>query len=92
MLLPISSLTTESVLIWAISFPVLGVSFSFISDVKKKASGKEDKNIKNTLVAGTGNMASKVVKQLYDDRMSGYRIKGFIHCLNKEECLVPKDG
>lgn len=45
---------------------------------------------KYALVAGIGELARSVEKQIYAYQGSDYKIKGFINC-NKEKCLVGED-
>jgi len=91
LLLPVGNPGIAEMLVFITAFPVIGLTLNFFFDASRRWAIKARKNIKYTLVAGTGNMAKVVERQLHSQRVPGYRIRGFIHCLNNEECLVSKD-
>lgn len=88
---PISMPSEKRVLFLVVGFPVLGILINFLLDslinlkpIKKK--------VKYALVAGTGNAAKNVVTKLYSRHVSGYQIKGFVNCLNNEDCLIGQEN
>jgi putative colanic acid biosynthesis UDP-glucose lipid carrier transferase len=92
LLFPIPEPSKKRVIAFVIGFPVLGISLNLLLDGLRNRFKKVKNNIKYTLVAGTGNMAKNVGKQLNTHQVAGYKIKGFINCLNKEECLVGQEN
>lgn len=90
LLFPIPLPGQKKILAFAIGFPALGITFSFLWDSVSNRL-KSRKKIKFALIAGTGSMAKKVETQLKAHKLNGYRIKGFINCIKHEECIVEQD-
>ncbi|MFD2247991.1 undecaprenyl-phosphate glucose phosphotransferase [Pontibacter ruber] len=82
----IRSLTIAIVL----GFPALGIPINLILINLISLSKYDPVNKKYTLVAGVGNVAKKVEKNLHTIPKSQYVIKGYIDC-KKEDCAVAQD-
>lgn len=86
------SLPSKKVLAaFVMGFPALGLSVNFLL-VKLMAQAKKTKEkARYALVAGTGNLAENVEKQLYAQYKSTYQVKGFINCKKKEISTVGQE-
>jgi Undecaprenyl-phosphate glucose phosphotransferase len=82
--------TSKNVVIaFVISLPVIGIPVNFlVSNISQLKISKSDP--KYTLVAGVGNMAVSVEKNLQDKYNSSRLIKGFVKCKN-EDCVVEQE-
>ncbi|MBD1397719.1 undecaprenyl-phosphate glucose phosphotransferase [Pontibacter sp. JH31] len=82
--------TSKNVVIaFVISLPVIGIPVNFLLKNVSHASLLKSKP-KYTLVAGVGNLAKNIERNLYKQQKSGYYIKGFVKC-KKEQCIVAQD-
>jgi Undecaprenyl-phosphate glucose phosphotransferase len=88
---PSTLYSVRAVIAFAITFQVLGISINMLAvnyiDFAKNKAKKE----RFTLIAGVGNLAECVEKQLNSQGREGLKVKGFIDCQKKESCLVGKD-
>lgn len=91
LILPISMPSEKRVISLVIGFPVLGILFNFLFDCLLSLKAIKRK-VKYALVAGTGNAAKNVAEHLYSPRISGYKVKGFVNCLNSEDCLIGEEN
>lgn len=81
----------KSLLAIVLLFLVLSFTVDYLmTRIIPKIIGKKEKT-KNTLVAGTGNIARIVEKQLSTNKVPGYQISGFINCNKAEKCLVEQN-
>jgi putative colanic acid biosynthesis UDP-glucose lipid carrier transferase len=86
-LFPISVPGKKKILLFAIGFPVLEITFNYLLH-RFLNRLKNTKNVKYALIAGTGSMAKKVETQLMLQNVNGYKIRGFINCAKHDECIV----
>ncbi|WP_162426751.1 undecaprenyl-phosphate glucose phosphotransferase [Pontibacter pudoricolor] len=88
---PYSFYNIRALIVFAITFQVLGISINMLvvnyTDFAKIKAKKE----RFTLIAGVGNLAESVERQLNSQSREGLKVKGFIDCQKKESCLVGKD-
>jgi Undecaprenyl-phosphate glucose phosphotransferase len=90
-LFPFSLPNKSGIIAIVVQVPVLSIATNFFL-IKLASWLKTTKgNTKYTLVAGVGNVAKNVEQQLFAHRVPGRQIKGFIDCLEDEECTVGKD-
>lgn len=89
---PSSMLNKNLVTPFAMGFPLLSFALSFLVINMVGWFRKSNGKFRYTLVAGTGNMAKQVEKQLNAKRIAGYRIKGFVNCMHGEACLVKQEN
>lgn len=91
-LLPEQGLSKNKLILFAVGVPLVGFVFNVLLLQVAEWSNISGTRVRYTLVAGTGRMARKVERQLYGRKVSGYKIKGFVSCLEKEECLVGSEN
>lgn len=88
---PISLNSHKFITAFVIAFPILGLSIHMLVSNYVNYIKLQKRKEHYTLVAGIGNLAENVEKQLYGNTRNGYQIKGFINCKKKEQCLVAQD-
>lgn len=73
-----------------LGFPVLHIPMNFlIANLISNIKNSGDRT-KYTLVAGVGNLANHVEKNMYAHYKKDYQVKGFLKC-QEEECQVKQD-
>ncbi|MEI6946259.1 exopolysaccharide biosynthesis polyprenyl glycosylphosphotransferase [Paraflavisolibacter sp. H34] len=89
--LPVPGLKRSGVMAIILGFPLLDIALYYLmSRLSGKLKARKDP-AKVALVAGVGNVAKNVEKQLFSHQGSGYQIKGFIHCKKNEPMAVEQD-
>ncbi|EJF10737.1 undecaprenyl-phosphate glucose phosphotransferase [Pontibacter sp. BAB1700] len=73
---------------FTLCIPVIGIPLNFL--LTRFVETIVDSQTKNTLIAGIGDSASNVVRQLQNSQTASYNIKGFIKC-KEEKCQVEQN-
>lgn len=90
--LPEQGLSKKRLILFAVGVPLAGFLFNLLLLQAVSWISYSKTHVRTTLVAGTGHMAKKVERQLYGRKVSGYRILGYVNCLQNEECLVGREN
>lgn len=88
---PFNIANNNAVVAFALVFPVLSIAVNLLVVKYINYSKNKTTNEHYTLIAGVGNLADSVEKQLNFQSNSGLKVKGFIDCKKKEHCLVGHD-
>ena len=85
---PIPAKNRNLVMALVIAFPTLSITINYFLVNLTGTLVSKNRNVKYTLVAGTGKLAKTIESDMEARKRAQHRIKGFVNCMKNEECLV----